>query len=289
VNLRKKNHIAIYVSNQALTAFNAFKFGWGSRATYNDVLRPFYDALYRMNEEVDFVDPSTTDLSAYKLILVPALYAASDAEIERLNAFAKSGGHLLYTFKSGFSDENVKVRSTTQPGLIAEAAGVRYNQFTLPEGVSLEGDPYHVGDTDNAARWWMELLTPTTANVVAHYKHAVWGKYAAVTRNAYGKGEVTYVGFMPSDALTEKIVEECVKRAGLWGQQQALHFPTIMRSGELADGHPVHYLLNYSAAPVQVNYGFADGKDLLSGEPVMKNGTVALGAWGVAVIEEGVH
>ena len=59
VNMRKQNRIAIYVSNRALTAFNAFKFGWTSKTTYNDVLRPFYDALYRMNAEVDFVDPST--------------------------------------------------------------------------------------------------------------------------------------------------------------------------------------------------------------------------------------
>jgi beta-galactosidase len=289
VNMQKHNRIAIYVSNQALTAFNAFKFGWNSTATYNDVLRPFYDALYRMNAEADFVDPTTTDLSAYKLIIVPALYAASDAEIERLNAFAKSGGHLLYTFKSGFSDEDVKVRSTTQPGLITEAAGVHYNQFTIPDTVSLEDDPYHVGAKDNTARWWMELLTPTTATVVAHYHHPVWGKYAAVTRNTYGKGEVTYVGFMPSDELTEKIVEESVKRAGLWGQQQSLHFPTIMRSGVLADGHPVHYILNYSPAPAQANYSFPAGKNLLSGEPIPQNGTVALPPWGVAIIEESIH
>ena len=287
VNMRKHNQIAIYVSNRALTAFNAFKFGWGSTAGYNDVLRPFYDALYRMNEEVDFIDPSSTkDLSAYKLILVPALYAASDAEIERLNAFAKAGGHLLYTFKSGFSDENVRVRYATQPGGIAEAAGVRYNQFVLPENVSLEDDPYHVGTADNTARWWMELLTPTTATVVAHYHHPVWGKYAAVTRNTYGKGEVTYVGFMPSDALTEKIVEETVKRAGLWGPQQTLHFPTIMRSGVLASGRPVHYLLNYSAAPVQVAYVLNAGTNLLSGDGVLHNSTIALSAWGAAVIEE---
>jgi beta-galactosidase len=165
--MRKHNRVAIYFSNQALTGFNSFKFGWTSTINYNDVLRPFYDALYRMNAEMDFVDPSTTDLSPYKLILVPALYAASDAEIERLNAFAKAGGHLLYTFKSGFSDEQVRVRSSTQPGLIAEAAGVHYNQFTIPNGVSLENDPYHVGAADNTARWWMELLTPTTAITVA--------------------------------------------------------------------------------------------------------------------------
>ena len=55
----------------------------------------------------------------------------------------------------------------------------------------------------------MELLQPTTASVLANYDHPVWGTYAAVTRNRYGKGEVTYVGFMPSDALIEKILSRC--------------------------------------------------------------------------------
>lgn len=286
VNMRKHNQIAIYVSNRAQTAFNAFKFGWTSTQTYNDVLRPFYDALYRMNAEADFIDPSTEDLSAYKLIIVPALYAASDAEIDRLNRFAKDGGHLLYTFKSGFSDENARVRSATQPGHIAEAAGLKYNQFTLPVDVSLEGDPFHVGAADNEVRWWMELLTPTTAEVVAAYHHPVWGKYAAMTRNAYGKGEVSYVGFMPSDALTEKIVEQCVQRAGLRGKQQSLHFPVIMRSGILNNGHPVHYIMNYSSAPADVLYVMANGKDLLSGAAIRENSTMRLPVWGVVIIEE---
>ena len=142
----------------------------------------------------------------------------------------------------------MKVRSTSQPGLIAEAAGVTYNQFTIPEGVSLEDDPYHVGAESNKARWWMELLTPTTATTVARYHDPVWGQYAAVTRNTYDKGEVTYVGFMPSDGLAEKIVEESVKRAGLWGKQQQPHFPSIMRSGVLTNGNPVHNVMNYAAA-----------------------------------------
>ena len=289
VNMRKKNQIAIYVSNRALTGFDSFKTGPGSTTTYNDVLRPYYDALYRMNAEVDFIDPSslaTSDLSEYKLIVVPALYDAADAELTKLNHFARSGGHLLYTFKSGFSDENTKVRASTQPGLIAEAAGVQYNQFTNPEKVSLAGDPYRVGEADNTARWWMELLTPTTAEVVARYEHPVWGKYAAITRNTYGKGEVTYVGFMGSDSLTEKIMEEAVKRAGLWGTQQELHWPTIMRSGVLANGHAVHYVLNYSAAAQDVSYKFAGGKDLLGNAEVQQGGVVKLGPWGVAIVEE---
>jgi beta-galactosidase len=133
----------------------------------------------------------------------------------------------------------------------------------------------------------MELLNPTTATTVARYHHPVWRKYSAIVRNNYGKGEVTYVGFMPSDALVEKIVEESVKRAGLWGQQQELHFPTIVRSGTLTDGHTVHYLLNYSAGPAKMTYVLPQGKNLLTGEAVPENGTINLPAWGVAIIEEG--
>ena len=286
VNMRKQNKVAIYVSNEAQTAFDSFKFGWGSNQTYNDVMRPFYDAIYRMNEEADFVTPETKDLSEYKLVVVPALYAASDAEIARLNAYARSGGHLLYTFKSGFSDENVRVRYAQQPGGIAVAAGVTYEQFVLPKGVSLEGDPYKVGATANEAKWWMELLTPTTAKVLAMYHHPVWGKYAAVTRNDFGKGDVEYVGFMPSEALTGKIMEEAVKHAGVWGVQQQNQFPAVVRSGMLANGHAVHYLLNFTAAPVSLPYGFAGGTELLSGKKVDGGGKVELGAWGVGIVEE---
>ena len=62
-----------------------------------------------------------------------------------------------------------------------------------------------------------------------------------------------------------------------------------MRSGVLSDGHPVHYLLNYSAAPAQITYALPRGKNLLSGEAVPQNSPVALQAWGVAVIEEGAQ
>lgn len=181
--------------------------------------------------------------------------------------------------------ENVKVRYATQPGLIAEAAGVSFSQFTIPESVSLEGDPYKAGDA-NKVTTWMELLTPTTAKVLASYHHPVWGKYAAVTRNSYGKGTVTYVGFMPTADLTDRIIEDCVKEAGLWGPAQSLHFPLIVRSGTLNNGHRVHYVFNYSPNPVSAPYPFSDGKELLTGKSVKGSTNQAMDAWGVAIIEE---
>lgn len=270
------------MSATPLSAFDSFKIS--SDVGYNDVLRPYYDALYRMNVEVDILSPtSKTPLSDYQLIVVPALYAASDAEIDRLNAYAKAGGHLVYTFKSGFSDENTKVRHTSQPGRIAEAAGVRYEQFTKPDGVSLDGDPFAVGEKDNTARWWMEFLTPTTATVVARYKHPSWPAYAAMTRNTYGKGEVAYVGFMPTDAMIEKILAGEALRAGV--EIPGARFPIIVRGGQLSNGRAVRYVLNYSAKPQSVTLKAA-GTDLLSGNPVRPDAPLSLPPWGVAIVED---
>jgi beta-galactosidase len=281
--MTKRNSVAIYVSNRALSAFNSFK---PSGIEYNQVLRPFYDALYRMNVEVDILSPdSTMKLDNYKLIVVPALYAASEDEIARLNDYAKRGGHLVYTFKSGFSDENVKVRYATQPGAISQAAGVSYQLFTTPENVSLDGDPFGVGEADNKARWWMEMLQPTTAKVVARYKHPSWPADAAITRNAWGKGDVSYIGFMPSDAMIEKIMAGEVERAGVEPPLAGVRFPLIVRGGTLKNGHAVRYIFNYSATPQKLTVARA-GTELLQERKVASGQKIDLAAWGLAIIEE---
>ncbi len=287
VHLKKSNEVAILFSNEALTGFNAFSFGWGARENYNDVLRPLYDALYNMNVGTDFIDPSVSDFSRYKLLIVPALYAASDELLQRLNDFVKNGGHVVYTFKSGFSDEFVKVRSRVQPGIIGEACGISYSQFTIPNGVSLKNDPYQVGSEQNRVHTWMELLTPSTARVLAYYEHPVWGKYAAITQNRYGKGLATYIGCMTTPALTEKIVQQALKEAGLWGTDQALHFPLITQSGVNSDGRKIHYYLNYSATSKTLTYPHKSGLELLSGKAVPSGSILRLDAWGVLVVEEG--
>jgi beta-galactosidase len=283
INLKKTNKVAILFSNEALTAE-----GWfGNGLDYNQVLRPFYDALYRQNVGCDLVDPSSPNLDQYQVLVVPMLYAAPTGLLERINEFVKKGGHLLVTYRSGFSDENVQVRTTVQPGVLSTACGVTYSQFTVPDHVGLKGDTYQVSRDDNQVSTWMELLTPTTAKVLATYDHPVWGQYAAITENHYGKGLATYVGCHTSDALVEKLVTDVVKKAGLWGADQELKFPLITRSGVNQRQKAVHYYFNYSATPGTVRYPHAGGRELLSGAAVAKGQSLPLAAWGVQIVEEG--
>ena len=283
INLKKTNSVAILFSNEALSAFNSFKPG---RESYNDILRQMYDAFYRMNVGVDFVDPSSKNIEKYKLLIVPALYAAPDSLLKRLNRFVENGGHIVYTFKSGFSNQNVKVRTCRQPGIISEACGIYYSQFTVPQNVSLKDDPFQVGSENNKVNTWMELITPTTAKVLAYYDHPVWGKYAAITQNKYGKGSATYIGCLTSNPVMEKVLADELKNTDLWGEAQKLYFPVITKDGVNQRGKTVHYFFNYSAKPVTVNYTFHNGHELLSDKTLVQNSLLELKAWGIKIIEE---
>lgn len=281
VNLKKQNQVAVLFSNEALTAYNSF--GPGS---YNNVLRPMYDVLYNMNTGVDFIDPSSSQIEKYKLIVVPALYAAPDSLLQRLNRFVKNGGHIVYTFKSGFADEHNKVRTVRQPGMISEACGITYSEFTVPEKVKLKDDPFHVGNSQNYVDKWMELIMPTTAKVLAWYDHPAWGNYAAVTQNTYGKGQAIYIGCGTSSGITEKILEEAVKSADLWGKDQELKFPLIVKSGTNQLGKMIHYYFNYSDKSQTLTYPYPKGKALLTDAPVDVESQIILPAWGFQIIEE---
>ena len=286
INLKKKNEVAILFSNEAFTAFKAFGFGWGSQGSYNDILRSLYDPLFRMNVGVDFIDPSSTTMGNYKLIFVPALYAASDSLLLRLNKFVKNGGHIVYTFKSGFSNENVQVRSGKQPGIINEACGIYYNEFTLPDHVSFKNDPFKVGEENNKVKTWMELIEPTTAKVLAYYDHPVWGKYAAITENNYGKGMATYIGCVASDSVMKRIITNTLKQAKVWGVDQQFEFPIITKTGLNDKGRRLHYFFNYSPSKRFLHYPYETGVELLNDKIMSKTGELTLEPWDVKIVEE---
>ena len=154
VNLKKKNDVAILVSNEALTALKWF----GIEATaagnngigYNDVVRWIYDALYQMNIECDFVWPESDNLEQYKAIFIPALYAAPDELLERLKQYVADGGTLVATFKTAFANENIKVSHEMQPHILSNCFGINYQQFTFPKNVGLTGSIIRESGADEA-------------------------------------------------------------------------------------------------------------------------------------------
>ena len=287
VNLKKKNDVAILVSNEALTALKWF----GIQATaagddgigYNDVVRWIYDALYQMNVECDFIWPESENLSRYRAIFVPALYAAPDELLRKLDRYVADGGNLIATFKTAFANENVKVSHEVQPHILNHCLGVKYHQFTFPKKVGLSGPV--IGENVCAeAKIFMELLVPEGAEVLASYEHYNWKDYAAITKNKHGKGTAVYLGCMTDDETLKAVMRDvlCNAQVDLPGYS----YPVIVRKGINDFGKQVRYFLNYSAEEQKVPYLYEKGLELLSGKQVESKEILTIPAWDVKIIEE---
>jgi beta-galactosidase len=284
VDYKRTNSVAILYSNDSHYGIEFMKFS--DRVGYHTIIEQFYGVLYQKNVGVDFVFPESANLSDYKVIVVPPLYVASDVTLNKLVEFVRNGGHLVVSFKSGFTDEFDTVRWTMAPGPLREAAGFHYQEFSnLRQPLALKGDPFNAG-ADNRVSEWAEMLIPDTAEALAYYDHPFFGKYPAITRNRFGKGTFTYEGTVLSDRLQEKVLIDVLRIAGLTGPDQNLPSPVRVKHGTNRDGKTIHYYLNYSADAQKVTYSYREGSDLLSGEVVSPSGEIILKPWDLAIVEE---
>ena len=284
-DLRIKNQVAILYSSDSYYGIEFMKFS--DHVNYMTVLRQMYNVLYHSNVGVDFVFPETTNLSDYKVVVVPPLYIASDALLNRLSDYVKNGGHLVVGFKSGFCNEYSTVRWQMMPGPLRDAAGFHYQEFSsLKQPLPLKDDPFHVG-ADNKVSDWAEMIVPDTAKALAYYDHPFFGKYPAITRNEFGKGSLTYEGTVLTDKLQKAVLLGVFEEAGLAGSDQKLPDAMHVKHAQNRQGNLLHFYLNYSSAPQTVSYAYSAGVNLLSENSVVTPGqSLLLQPWDLAIVEE---
>ena len=294
VGLRQLNQVAILWSRDSLNAITFMPFtssgqqwsGGPPVADYATLVRQFHNALYRLNVGTDFVFPETQDFSRYKLLIVPALYIADDALLQRIADYVKNGGHVVMTFKSGFANENSAVRWVRAPGPLREAAGLSYQEFSnLEHPLALKGDPFHAGN-ENQVMYWAEFLMPEHAKALAYYDHPFFGRWPAITENTFGSGTLLYEGTWLSDALQQDMLLEELRRIGLTGPDQQLPAAIHAVHGISHSGKRMDYYFNYSGAPVSLTWAEPAGADLLTGNNLSKSGAITIQPWDLMIVEE---
>ena len=294
VDLNVHNQVAILWSRDSANAISFMPYGGGTPARswtgepdgYASVVQQMHKALYDLNVGCDFVFPETQDFSQYKLLIVPVLYIADDALLQRISDYVKNGGHVVMTFKSGFANENNAVRWVRAPGPLREAAGISYQEFSnLEKPLALKDDPFHAG-AENKVYYWAEFLMPEHAKALAYYDHPFFGKWPAITENEFGKGTLLYEGTYLSDSLQVNIVKHAIDEAGLTNSDQQLPAEVHVEHGVNRMGKRLHYYFNYSASEVKLSYTYAAGTNLLDGNSVAQSAQLTLGPWDLAIVEE---
>ena len=268
VNLKRTSEVAVLVSNRSLTGLKwSYSFAGPG---YGDILRWVYDSFFRMNVSVDIVDDRVRDFSQYDLVVTPGLYCAEDSLLRALREYVQNGGHLLSTFRSFFCDENVKIRTSRQPGGLSDVFGMTYDNFTVPVDVP-------------GAREWMELLRPDEeTETLLTYDHPVYANYAAATLHSYGSGSAAYIGAMLEESVLDKLLKSLLPKMGI--ELPAQRWPIVIKEGENDFRKHVRYVMNYSAA--QGSYTVPhESVELITGKTYSTGENIELPGWGVAVLE----
>ena len=299
VNLRIQNDVAILYSVDSANALDFMPFaseprqGWAMGrvlADYSAIVHQLHRALFSANVGTDFIFPEAlsggADLSQYKLIVVPPLYISDDAQLVRLAAYVKGGGHILMCFKSGFANENSAVRWVMAPGPLREAAGFSYQEFSnLEKPLALKDDPFKAGD-NNKVMYWAEFLKLEHARPLAFYDHPFFSQWPAITRNEYGSGTLTYEGTMLSDTLQNAVMRTALADAKVAVNVNQLPEQVREKSGINSHDKMLHYFLNYSGGPQTFTYNQKSGIDLLTGKSIASAQSVELAPWDLVIIQE---
>lgn len=155
-------------------------------------LLKYYKALKGFGAPVDIIRENM-DFSKYPVVVVPAYQQMSRELIAKLMAYAKSGGNLVLSCRTGHQDEQGHLWEARHAEPIYPLIGSEIEFYDLikpgaPDMVQMEGKSF-------AWTSWGDILKPVgDTKTWATYTGDFYAGKPAVTFANLGKGTVTYVG-----------------------------------------------------------------------------------------------
>lgn len=244
---------------------------------YDQLLTAYYRPFYNMGIAVDFVT-AEEDLKDYDLVMAPALIMVSREGITNLENYARQGGNLVLSFRSGIKDMNNNMLTQTVPGVFASLAGVevhdydaQYQHQTQVSGVFGKG----------TASLWCDVIDTKEATPLGVYTQRYFAGKPCFTVNRQGEGNVYYIGCDLDESAMQNL-------ARYLGAQAGLEIPLYQVEGVetvyATDGKrkPV-FVLNHNDVPVTVPVS-KKYTNMLTESPV--ECALTLEPFGVAILDD---
>ncbi|MFF5337546.1 beta-galactosidase [Streptomyces sp. NPDC013181] len=237
----------------------------------------FYATLYDRHLTVDFAHPDA-DLSGYPLVVVPALYLATEETGRNLRRYVEGGGTLVVSYFSGIVDANDAVHPGPCPGALRDVLGLTVEEFApLGEGgavrlITPEGAPE---GPDLTGDLWSDVVIPRGAETMWSYADGIPAGRPAVTRHRLGRGTAWYVSTRLTGEALDTVLERACEDAGIAPRTGIPHdVEVVTRTGEAGT---YLFAINHTEDAAKVPLD-APGTELLTGEPATGHLAVPAGA-----------
>ncbi|MCI8506485.1 MAG: beta-galactosidase [Lachnospiraceae bacterium] len=180
-------------------------------------MKKLYKAFYDRNVPVDVI-PAKTDISGYRVVILPQMILAKPAFQKRVREFVREGGTLVLTYRNAVkdTDNNLLFGERVPVGYedLAGAAVVETESLQEVRAFPVEGQGAFEGKSGYGGIF-RDMLEVADAEVLYHYGDTFYTEYAAVTRKRYGGGAVYYLGCALDERITAEIMETILKDSGV--------------------------------------------------------------------------
>lgn len=179
---------------------------------YLEQIQRLHRAFTGLGLNVDIISEQES-LEGYRIVCAPEMYVTDEAVSQRLHDFAREGGTVIMTTRSGVKDGHNNAIMAPLPTVYRDLTGVHAVEYA-PLG--WESVPVAFADGSTCTgRQWCDVLESDTAEVLARYDGQYFRGAPAVTRNAFGTGTAYYIGTVGAQALYDRIARMAVTEAGL--------------------------------------------------------------------------
>lgn len=162
----------------------------------------FMETAKSLGAPVDVI-PETSDLSKYKVVIIPAYEMVDSALVKKWNNYVANGGRLIITCRTATKN---RMGHFWEGKLAAPISGLIGAQVMATDMLSAYGKgDVQMESTHYGWNNWADLLQPNQdTEVLASYENQFYKGAAAVVKQKIGKGSVTYIGVATDDFKLEK-------------------------------------------------------------------------------------
>lgn len=176
-------------------------------------LRLFHDACMGLGVNLDVIDENAP-LEGYRVVIVPTHFVTDPGVVRRLEDFARSGGTVVVTNRSGVKDKNGNcILGQELPGAFRALCGCHVAEYD-PIGRTFQTIDLDMGGSCRITSW-CDLLKLDTARAWARYQGRFYAGTPAIAKNRFGEGTAYYVGTVGEKALYRTLLLEVFREQGV--------------------------------------------------------------------------